>query len=87
MIIWTTLLQSEVPPRMLGRVSSLDWLVSTCLLPASFALTGPIAAAAGADATVIGGGLLAAGAMVGLLAVPGVRQIERQRARPRAGAA
>ena len=79
MIIWMTLLQSEVPPTMLGRVSSLDWLVSTCLLPVSFALTGPVAEAAGVDATVIGGGVLATGAMVGLLAIPGVREIERRR--------
>jgi hypothetical protein len=80
MIIWMTLLQSEVPPGMLGRVSSFDWLVSTCLLPISFALTGPVAAAAGADATVIAGGLISAGVMAGLLAIPGVREIERHRA-------
>ena len=29
---------------MLGRVSSLDWLISIGLLPLSFALTGPVAA-------------------------------------------
>jgi len=41
-IIWTTLLQQRVPRAMLGRVSSLDWLVSTGLVPISFALTGPV---------------------------------------------
>jgi DHA3 family tetracycline resistance protein-like MFS transporter len=81
MVIWMTLLQSEVPPAMLGRVSSLDWLVSTCLLPVSFALTGPVAAAVGADATLIGGGLLGAAVMFALLAIRGVRDIERQRVR------
>src|SRR4051794_26083636 len=28
-IIWTTMLQQRVPRDLLGRVSSLDWLVST----------------------------------------------------------
>ena len=34
---------------MLGRVSSLDWLISIGLLPLSFALTGPVSALLGAQ--------------------------------------
>ena len=45
-IIWITLLQTLVPRELLGRVSSLDWLVSIGLVPVSFALTGPVAGAA-----------------------------------------
>ena len=43
-IVWVTLKQREVPAALLGRVSSLDWLISIGLLPISFALTGPVAA-------------------------------------------
>jgi hypothetical protein len=77
-IIWTTLLQELVPRTLLGRVSSLDWLVSTGLVPVSFALTGPVAGWLGPQATMVGGGLLGAVLMGMLLFVPGVRDPERQ---------
>ena len=40
-VIWGTLLQRRVPPRLQGRVSSLDWFVSLALMPVSMALAGP----------------------------------------------
>ncbi|MDP9271708.1 MAG: MFS transporter [Chloroflexota bacterium] len=76
-IIWTTLMQQLVPRKLLGRVSSLDWLVSTGLVPVSFALTGPVAGWLGPETTLIVGGLLGALLMGGLLFVPGVRDPER----------
>jgi hypothetical protein len=76
-IIWVTLLQTLVPRQLLGRVSSLDWLVSTGLVPVSFALTGPAAAVLGADATMIWAALVGAVFMGALLFVPGVRDPER----------
>ncbi|MEP6808337.1 MAG: MFS transporter [Chloroflexota bacterium] len=79
-IIWTTLLQQRVPRGMLGRVSSLDWLVSIGLVPVSYALTGPVAGAFGATTTMVGAGLLGAVLMGGLLFFPGVRDPERERA-------
>lgn len=86
-IIWTTLLQELVPRTLLGRVSSLDWLVSTGLVPLSFALTGPVAGWLGPQATMVGGGLLGAVLMGILLFVPGVRDPERGPAAVRVGAA
>jgi DHA3 family tetracycline resistance protein-like MFS transporter len=77
-IIWVTLLQTLVPRRLLGRVTSLDWLMSAGLVPVSFALTGPVAAALGVSATMIWGGLVGAFCMGVLLFVPGVRDPERQ---------
>jgi DHA3 family tetracycline resistance protein-like MFS transporter len=47
-IVWATTKQRHVPSALLGRVSSLDWLISVGLLPLSFALTGPVNAAIGA---------------------------------------
>ena len=88
-IIWTTLLQELVPRTLLGRVSSLDWLVSTGLVPVSFALTAPVAGWLGPQATLVAGGLLGAVLMGMLLFVPGVRDPERRPStvRVRAGSA
>jgi hypothetical protein len=77
LIVWGTLIQTLVPARLLGRVTSLDWFVSTCLVPVSFALTGPVAAAVGAEATLAGAGVLAAAATLLCLLIPGIRDTER----------
>ena len=77
-IIWSTMLQQLVPRDLLGRVSSLDWLVSIGLVPLSFALTGPAAGAIGAEATLVVGGVLGSILMGILLFVPGVRDPERE---------
>ena len=76
-MIWTTLLQQLVPRELLGRVSSLDWLVSVGLVPISFALTGPVAGAIGAEWTMVAAGTLGAVLMSALLFAPGVRDPER----------
>ena len=57
-IAWTTAKQRHVPTQLLGRVSSLDWLISIGLLPLSYAVTGPVSAALGARPTLIWAGLL-----------------------------
>jgi DHA3 family tetracycline resistance protein-like MFS transporter len=76
-VIWTTMLQQLVPRALLGRISSLDWLMSIGLVPVSYALTGPVSGALGPDVTLIAAGLLGAVFMGGLLFVPGVRDPER----------
>ena len=76
LIVWGTLIQTLVPVRLLGRVTSLDWLVSTSLVPISFALTGPVAAAVGAQATLAGAGVIAAVATLACLFIPGIRDTE-----------
>ncbi|HXG25909.1 MAG TPA: MFS transporter [Candidatus Binatia bacterium] len=81
-VIWMTLLQQRVPRELLGRVSSVDWLMSSGLTPISFALTGPAAAAFGPEATIIGASLAGAVLMGALLFVPGVRDPERVEAAP-----
>ena len=59
-IVWATIKQRHVPGSMLGRVSSLDWLVSIALMPLSFALTAPVAAVVGVRATLVGAAVLGA---------------------------
>lgn len=77
LIVWATLLQTRVPRSLLGRVTSLDWLVSIGLIPVSYALTGPIAAAAGVSAVLVGGGIIAAVTTIAFLFLPGMRDSER----------
>ena len=59
-IAWATAKQRHVPAQLLGRVSSLDWLISIGLLPLSYALTGPISADLGARRTLLWAGVLGA---------------------------
>jgi Transmembrane secretion effector len=78
-IIWATTKQRHVPASLLGRVSSLDWLISIGLLPLSFALTGPVSSAIGVRATLIGAGVLGAIVTLAALFIPGVRAVEGRR--------
>jgi MFS family permease len=76
-IVWATLKQRQVPTAMLGRVSSLDWLISIGLLPLSFALTGPVSSAIGAQQTLVAAGVTGAAVTLAALFLPGMRDVER----------
>jgi MFS family permease len=75
-IVWATIKQRHVPASMLGRVSSLDWLISIGLLPLSFAVTAPVAALVGVRATLIGAAAIGGVFTLGALFLPGMRDIE-----------
>jgi hypothetical protein len=78
MVNWFTVVQILVPARIRGRVSSLDWFISTAGVPVSFALTGPIAAALGPRHTLIWAGAVGGGFIVlTVLFVPGILSPER----------
>ncbi|MCU7727932.1 MFS transporter [Actinoplanes sp. KI2] len=81
-VAWATTKQRFVPGDMLGRVSSVDWFVSTALLPLSYALASPVAAWLGARQTLLGAGLLGAAVTIGFLFLPGMRGPERLSASP-----
>ncbi|WP_053227834.1 MFS transporter [Solirubrobacter soli] len=83
-IVWATAKQKHVPAALLGRVSSLDWLISIGLLPLSFALTGPVSGAIGVRETLIGAGVLGAVVTLAALYAPGMRAIEGQNDEPSA---
>jgi MFS family permease len=76
-IIWTSLLQTKVPGRLLGRVSSLDWLVSGSLIPLSYGLTGPIAEALGTQTTFVLAAVIGGTLVLGALLVPSLHDLER----------
>jgi MFS family permease len=81
-IIWTALLQTRVPGRLLGRVSSLDWLVSGSLIPLSYALTGPLAETFGTQTTFLLASVTGAAVVLGALMVPRLHDVEREAAQP-----
>ncbi|CAN5690250.1 tetracycline efflux MFS transporter Tet(V) [soil metagenome] len=76
-VLWFTMLQRLVPRHLLGRVISLDWMISLAGVPLSFAIVGPLAGAFGADATLIGAGLLGAAVTIAFMFVRGAREPER----------
>lgn len=77
-VVWATLKQRRVINSMLGRVSSIDWAISTALLPLSYALTAPVAQALGARQTLVAVGILGAAVTLGFLFVPGMRTEEKR---------
>src|SRR5439155_22859396 len=56
--IWGTLMHTHVPRHILGRVTSIDWMVSLSLWPVGAAASGAVANAVGARATLVGAGVL-----------------------------
>ena len=75
-VAWATTKQLLVPAEMLGRVSSLDWFISIAGLPVSYALTAPVAALIGAQATFIAAGVLGAGVTFAALFLPHMRDAD-----------
>jgi predicted MFS family arabinose efflux permease len=71
--VWESVLQREIPPERLSRVSSFDWMVSLSFMPVGQILAGPIAGAVGTDATLAGAGVLILFATIVGFAAPSVR--------------
>ncbi len=76
-VIWFTAMQRLVPNELLGRVSSLDWMITILGAPVSFLVVGPLATAFGADDVLIVAGILGAAATLLFLFMPGARDPER----------
>lgn len=79
--LWSTVLQVNIPPHALSRVSSYDWLGSLVFLPAGYMLAGPAAEAFGVAETLVfaaGWSLLSTLFVLSLEPIRGVR-----RARPK----
>jgi MFS family permease len=76
LLVWITLMQRVVPAELLGRVKSIDWLVSIGLVPVSFAVTGPVAAWLGVETVMLAAGIGCALLTVFFLFLPGMRDTE-----------
>jgi DHA3 family tetracycline resistance protein-like MFS transporter len=77
LIVWLTTKQLHVPDRLLGRVSSLDWLISIGLMPLSYALAGPVGAWLGTRETLVGAGIVGALVTLSFLFLPGMRAADK----------
>jgi MFS family permease len=78
LLVWITLMQRVVPTELLGRVKSLDWLISIGLVPVSLAVTGPVAAWLGVKPVLIGAGIGASVLTALFYFLPGMRDTERE---------
>ncbi|MGW1889515.1 MFS transporter [Streptomyces sp. NPDC002004] len=72
--VWDTSVQSAIPPRVLARVTSYDWLLSLGAMPLGYVLAPLAADAWGTSAPLWAAALAVAAACVGTVAVPGVRR-------------
>ena len=72
LVVWMTLIHERVRGDLLGRVNSIDWLVSTSLMPVALAVVGPLADAFGARALLAATGFGGALLVLSFLLVPGV---------------
>jgi hypothetical protein len=73
--LWQSALQANVPAEKLSRVAAYDWLGSTALRPLGLALAGPLAAAIGTDAELLGIAAVVVFGVAILLTAPDVRQV------------
>lgn len=76
-VLWFTMEYRLVPPELLGRVSSIDWLLVLAGAPASFALVGPLVQLLGVRGTFVLTGVLGVVATLVPLAVRGALDPER----------
>ena len=76
LIVWVTLMQRVVPTELLGRVKSVDWLLSLGLAPLSFAVTGPLAGWLGVKPVLVISGVGATALTALFYFLPGMRQTE-----------
>jgi MFS family permease len=76
LLVWITLMQRVVPTELLGRVKSVDWLLSTGLVPLSYAVTGPAAAWLGVQTVLLGSGIVASVLTALFFFLPGMRDTE-----------
>ena len=81
-LLWHTTMQQEIPTEKLSRVYSYDALGSVGLVPLGYAIAGPLADAVGVRATLWGAAAVGIVVTLAVLAVPGVRNLERRPATP-----
>jgi DHA3 family tetracycline resistance protein-like MFS transporter len=75
-LLWGALMQMAVPPEMLGRASSVDWLFSISLSPLGVLFAGVLAGSIGVRETVLLGAVVSA-LSCAVVFVPGVRDPEQ----------
>lgn len=75
---WDTMLQQHIPPGVLSRVSSYDWMVSLVFQPVAYAAVGPMSVAIGRPETLLVAAGIGIAANTAVLLVPSVRNLSRR---------
>ena len=74
-VMWSTVVQQQVPEALLSRVNSYDTFGSFLFGPLGMLVAGPLALSLGTEKTMLGGSVLALLAIAGVLLVPSVRRL------------
>jgi predicted MFS family arabinose efflux permease len=80
--LWSTVLQANIPPHALSRVSSYDWLGSLVFLPAGYLLAGPAAEAFGVAETLVFAAAWSVASTLVVLSLEPIRGVRRSRRKP-----
>jgi MFS family permease len=75
--VWTATMQELIPDQVRSRVDSYDWLISLVVMPAGFAIVGPLAAGAGDAVTLVGAAAVLAIPSGLIVLLPGIRAVRR----------
>jgi MFS family permease len=76
-VMWAVAMQQQIPKEKLSRMFSYDMLGSWALMPIGMAVVGPVAAAVGTRATLLGCAVLTVAATAPVLISRDVRTLER----------
>jgi MFS family permease len=77
LVMWSTTVQTHVPPEALNRLHAYDVAGSLLMLAAGRALAGPVADAVGASEVLLAGAVINALVVGVLLAARPIRRLER----------
>jgi MFS family permease len=77
--VYEAVMQRQIPPARLARVSSFDWMVSIVFMPIGLGLAGPLADAVGVDAVLLAAATLILASCAAGVATPSVRSLEATR--------
>lgn len=75
--VWFATVPQLLPPDVLARANSFDWLLSIIAMPLGFAITGPAIDHVGIRATLISAAFVMAVPCFLIVLVPGVRRVKR----------
>ena len=75
--VWSATMQELIPDQVRSRVDSYDWLISLVVMPAGFALVGPLAAGAGDAVTLVGAAMVLAIPSALVVLLPAIRAVRR----------
>jgi len=75
--VWLATMQELIPDQVRSRVNSYDWLISLVVVPAGFAIAGPLAAATGTSFALVCAAAVTAAPCAAVVALRPIRAVRR----------